>query len=386
MAVTSDFALSERPRPIDVSSVVFPFVGGGMGGSHVSAFTLGKALQAEHGIRCSVLCPAETLIAEQASKSGFTVVVTGEPPVSRHDPAYDAARFMRRWRIIRELATDGIIHFNDLSAMQSWGPVARLAGRRVVYHHRSLNRMTLPKRLLVNLAHEVICISQSCEHNLAFVPLEKRTFVLNPIHVAYDDTLRAEARQAAAEFGCPANGLLIGFVGNFWSRKRARYFLEVGAKMASARADCHFVVFGRSGDETEADLRRVAEDLGIADRVTFGGFRLPGERNIAALDLLLAPSVNEPFGRTLLEAAIVGTPYLATDDAGHREIWNRFRGGRLAPTEAGADEFASLALDMLRRPEAAILGELERDQIVKAVSASTHARQIVEIYRRFKVA
>jgi glycosyltransferase involved in cell wall biosynthesis len=156
--------------------------------------------------------------------------------------------------------------------------------------------------------------------------------------------------------------------------------------MASARADCHFVVFGRSGDETEDDLRKVVDSLGIADRVTFGGFRLPGERNIAALDLLLAPSVNEPFGRTLLEAAIVGTPYLATDDAGHREIWNRFRGGRLAPAEASADEFASLALDMLRQPEAAILGELERDQIVKAVSASTHARQIVEIYRRFEVA
>jgi glycosyltransferase involved in cell wall biosynthesis len=365
-------------------SVVFPFVGSGMGGSHVSAFTLGRALQDERGIRCSVLCSAETLIAEQASKSGFTVVATGEPPTSRHHPAYDATRFMHRWRIVRELATDGVIHFNDLSAMQSWGPVARLAGKLIVYHHRSLNRMTLPKRLLVNLAHEVVCISQACERNLAFVPPGKRTFVLNPIHVAGDDLLRAEARRAAADFGCPAHGPLIGFVGNFWSRKRPRYFLEVSARLASARPDCHFVAFGRNGDETEDGLKRVAHDLGIADRVTFAGFRLPGERNIAALDLLLAPSVQEPFGRTLLEAAIIGTPYLATDDAGHREIWDRWRGGRLAPAEASADEFASLALDILRRPEAVILADRERERIVKDVSASAHARRIVEIYRRLE--
>lgn len=385
MAVTSDFAVSECPRPLAIGSVVFPFGGSGMGGSHVSAFTLGRALQDEHGIRCSVLCSAETLIAEQASKSGFTVVVTGEPPTSRHHPAYDAARFMHRWRVVQEFAADSVIHFNDLSAMQSWGPVARLAGKHIVYHHRSLNRMTLPKRLLVHMAHEVVCISQACEHNLAFVSPEKRTFVLNPIHVADDGLLRAEARRAAADFGCPTHGFLIGFVGNFWSRKRPRYFLEVSARLAAVRPDCHFVVFGRDGDETEDDLKRVARNLGIAERVTFGGFRLPGERNIAALDLLLATSVHEPFGRTLLEAAIIGTPYLATDDAGHREIWSRWRGGRLAPAEASAEEFASLAFDILQRPEAVILAEREREQIVKDVSASAHARQIVEVYRRLEV-
>ena len=35
---------------------------------------------------------------------------------------------------------------------RSSAPIARLAGKPVVYHHRSLNRMTLPKRLLVGLA------------------------------------------------------------------------------------------------------------------------------------------------------------------------------------------------------------------------------------------
>jgi hypothetical protein len=91
--------------------------------------------------------------------------------------------------------------------------------------------------------------------------------------------------------------------------------------LLQVQSDCHFVVFGHSGDWTEYDLIRMAQDLEIADQVTFAGIHLPGERNIAALDLLIATSVREPFDRTLVEAAIIGTPYVATDDAGYREIW-----------------------------------------------------------------
>ena len=133
-------------------------------------------------------------------------------------------------------------------------------------------------------------------------------------------------------------GCWVGFVGNFWFWKRPDLFLQICSRLLQARSHCHFVVFGRSGDWTEHDLIRIAQDLGIADRITFAGFHLPGERNIAALDLLIATSVHEPFGRTLVEAAIVGTPYVATDDAGYREIWNTWRGGCLVLVTATADQ------------------------------------------------
>jgi len=375
-------ASSEEIRKPIAGSVLFPFMGSEIGGSHVSALTLGQTLQDEHGMHCIVLCPGGTMIAEQARRRGLSVIDSGEPPISRHHPVADALRFAGRWRLVQGLPADSIFHFNDLPTVQSWGTVARLAGRRIVYHHRSLNRMTLPKRILVNLADQIICISGACEGNIAFVRPEKRNFVLNPIKVSSDERIRTEGRRFARELGCPANAFLIGFVGNFWNWKRPRFFLEVCARVSRERHDCHFVVFGRKGDESEDDLRRVAEDLGFAHRVTFTGFHMPAERNIAALDLLVATSTKEPFGRTLVEAIITGTPYLATDSAGYRETWNRWRGGCLVPLEASADEFASHVLTIIQNPTGLVLQEHERQGVINDVSASTHAQRIVEIYGR----
>jgi glycosyltransferase involved in cell wall biosynthesis len=353
-----------------------------MGGSHVSTFTLGQALQDDHDMQCIVLCPGKTLIAEQARRHGLSVMECGEPPASRHHPAYDAIRFAQRWRLVQKLSADNIFHFNDLSSVQSWAPVVRMTGRQILYHHRSLNQMTLPKRMLVKLADQIICISRACENNIAFIEPERRTYVLNPIKLSLDERLRSEGRRFAHELGCPVGAPLIGFVGNFWNWKRPRFFLEVSTRISRERADCHFIVFGRKGDETEADLRKFAQELGIGHRVTFAGFHLPAERNIAALDLLLATSAREPFGRTLVEAIITGTPYLATDSAGYRETWNRWRGGCLAPVKASAEDFASLALEIMREPEAIALDRRERERVIDDVSASTHARRVIEVYGR----
>ncbi|WP_201864172.1 glycosyltransferase family 4 protein [Microvirga soli] len=373
-----------QPRQRGVRAVVFPFVSGDMGGSHVSTFTLARALQEEHGLQCCVLCSTDTLIARHAIENALCVIPTGEMPVSRHHPLYDASRLFARLQIVKAFPMHSVVHFNDLRTMQSWGPVARLAGRPVVYHHRSLNRMTPPKRLLISLAHQVICISASCQDNVSFVEPARCALVLNPVQIDPKSAQRADARQFAAEHGCPTDRLLVGFVGNFWHWKRPDLFLQICSTLLQVRSDCHFVVFGRSGDWTEHDLIRMAQDLGIGDRVTFAGFHLPGERNIAALDLLIATSIREPFGRTLVEAAIIGTPYVATDDAGYREIWNTWRGGRLVPVTAAADEFAQVALDILHSPESVALESNERAQVAKDVSASTHALQITKIYNRLR--
>ncbi|MXQ13569.1 glycosyltransferase [Microvirga makkahensis] len=359
-------------------------MGGDIGGSHVSAFTLARALQEEHGVQCCILCSSETMIARHAVESGLCVIPTGEAPTPRHHLMYDASRLFARLQVARAFPMDSVVHFNDLRTMQSWGPIAHLAGKPVVYHHRSLNRMTLPKRILVGLAHEVVCISESCRENVSFVRPEKSTLILNPVQIDLKSAQREAARRFAVEQGCPTDRPLVGFVGNFWLWKRPDLFLQTCSRLLQIRPDCHFVLFGRDGDWTEQDLVRMAQGLGIDERVTFAGFHLPGERNIAALDLLVATSVREPFGRTLVEAAIVGTPYVATDDSGYREIWDTWRGGRLVPVTANADEFARVAFDILLAPKSVALGSNERRRVAKDVSASTHARQIMKIYDRLQ--
>ena len=65
--------------------------------------------------------------------------------------------------------------------------------------------------------------------------------------------------------------------------------------------------------------RKIAEH-GLASQCVLMGPRFPIEPWIMGCDMLVAPAVNETFGRTLVEAMLCGTPVVAADDGGHKEI------------------------------------------------------------------
>jgi glycosyltransferase involved in cell wall biosynthesis len=60
-------------------------------------------------------------------------------------------------------------------------------------------------------------------------------------------------------------------------------------------------------------LARLANELGVADRVTFTGFVDPVSDLLAAADIVVNPArCNEAFGRVAIEALAAGTPVIAT--------------------------------------------------------------------------
>jgi glycosyltransferase involved in cell wall biosynthesis len=365
-------------------TVLFPFLGTGIGGSHVATFALASELLLD-GDRCVFLCAGRNSIAERAAQLGFEVVDTLERPATaangRHAPAYDAARFaprlafLNRWR-----GTGAIVHCNDLATLTSWGVAARVLGFSVIYHHHSLNRMIWPNRMLVKLASGVIFVSEACRENLPFLPIHRTKVVLNPFDIDLGID-RAEARrELIGRHGLPADARLVGFVGNFWHRKRPCFFLDACQAIAAQDPKARFVIFGRKGEMSEDDLMTAAARLGIADRTILAGFQLPGERNIAALDLMLAPAVREPFGRTLVEALLVGAPYVATRDAGHAEIHERWGGGLVLETPAPASAFADAALGALGNPSGIVLPLEARRAAAAELASREHMRAVTEFY------
>lgn len=94
----------------------------------------------------------------------------------------------------------------------------------------------------------------------------------------------------------------------------------------------------------EADLRTLAGELGIVDRVIFAGFHRDPSPFYATADLLALSSDYEGLPTVLIEALSFGLPVASTDcPSGPAEILENGKYGRLAPV--GDAEALARAMD-----------------------------------------
>lgn len=107
-------------------------------------------------------------------------------------------------------------------------------------------------------------------------------------------------------------------------RKGVKYLRQVIASLAESDEDILFVGFGTSDIQNT-----VFADLPI---VTIG--RINDNYAMAALysacDVLIAPALEEPFGQTYIEAMACGTPCVAFDHSGPKDIIGHQKDGYLA--------------------------------------------------------
>ncbi|WLQ12215.1 glycosyltransferase family 4 protein [Hahella aquimaris] len=120
-------------------------------------------------------------------------------------------------------------------------------------------------------------------------------------------------------------------VANLIPRKGFDIMLKAFAKLE--RKDIEFRIVGR-GDNTEK-YEKLAEELGIADRVIFHGPKIGGEK-IALLKgatVFLSASRKEPYSNSLLEAMAAGLPVIASAVDGCLEMVTPGVNGWLFPSE-----------------------------------------------------
>lgn len=127
----------------------------------------------------------------------------------------------------------------------------------------------------------------------------------------------------------------------------------------------------------ERELHHLVDELGLRPHVRFLGERADIERILAATDVLLVPSVEEPFGRTVIEAMAMCVPVVATSVGGPAEILSDGVGGRIVhgrAVRAWADAVEELAAwPPARRAEARPVAEAR-------FSRARHVEAIVAVY------
>ncbi len=201
------------------------------------------------------------------------------------------------------------------------------------------------------------------------------------------ETLRRHAREAGIEprssrvllRGVDASRFDPGGEGEWGGRLLClgridpRKGIAVAIRALAQLPGCTLRVIGDGDRGHLAELRALAAELGLAERIDFE--RIPGDRvpaELAAADALLFPvQWEEPWGLVPLEAMASGTPVVATGTGGSGEY---LRDGANALVYAPRDDPAALAAAVGRlRDDAALRGRLRAGGLATVAESSEQA-------------
>ncbi len=312
-------------------------------------------------------------------------------PYPKHAGARYLSRYLRDWRqrlwslmrLIEDRAID-LVYTNTTTVLDG-ALAARRAGVPHLWHiHEYLDGNPdlfayLPHRwvdhLIVRLSDCIITPSRALV-SARFPKAEDKVRVV-PNGIDPSRFRNGHGGQVRAEFGIPADIPLITLVGAVSAAKDPLTFAQAAARIAETRPDVHFLLAGVSADpELEARLRAFIEEHGLSGRLHLLGFRRDVPDLLAATTVLVSTSVQETFGRTLIEAMALGKPVVATRCGGPEEVVADGETGFIVPPR-DPEATAAAVLKLLSDPAlAARMGAAGRKRVEHHFTAEAYTRRI----------
>lgn len=157
---------------------------------------------------------------------------------------------------------------------------------------------------------------------------------------------RAQSLRQALQLG--PEDQIIGHVGRFDQVKNHPFLLHTFAKVAESDRSARLVMVGTG--RLQADMRELADQLGIGSAVRFADATQDIAAYMALFELFVFPSFSEGLGIVCVEAQAAGTRVLASDTV-PREAAVAPGGVKFLPLSAGEDAWARRIRQMLDLPD-----------------------------------
>ena len=327
------------------------------------AVCLAHGLSHESGMTSS----ERTRVADKIRKArtkGVKVFAIG-PLVRRIDPIRDIAAFFILFRLIRR-ERPTIVHTHTSKAGLIGRLAARLAGvacivhtphGHVFYGHFGplVSKVFLVlEKLADRLTDRMIALTATERNdyfrNAVTVP-EKTTTIHSGVDLRpYSQTV--VGREAKREIlGLKPEDKVVGTIGWLLPIKGPMVLLKAFHRLPQGNGHPLKLVFVGKG-EMENKLKREASRAGMAERVTFLGWREDIPDILPLFDIFVLASLNEGMGRVLVEAMAAERPIVASAVGGISDLVKNEENGLLVPP--GDDAALARALtELIKNPEKA---------------------------------
>lgn len=250
-----------------------------------------------------------------------------------HKKRLSSLRQVKVLRTLFEAERPDIIHLR--SRVPAW--LAWLAWRKMDPQTRPRLVTTVHGMYSVNFyskimtkGEAVICVSNSVKDyvikNYPDTPEEKLTVIhrgVDPSKLIYDSLPSDEwLKEWHAQFPETKNKKLLTLPGRITRLKGHEDFLKIVKALKDS--NYHGLIAGGAHPKKAEyldEIRNLAKDIGISDRITFTGHR-SDLQNIISISSVIFSLTQQPesFGRTTLEALALGKPVIGYEHGGVGEI------------------------------------------------------------------
>ncbi|HHV21267.1 MAG TPA: glycosyltransferase [Propionibacterium sp.] len=344
----------------------------------------------EAGHEVSVALPASGPLVDLLHTSGAQVHVADIPVLRKTDMrpvglVRLAGRLLRSIGTMRQImaaAQPDVLYVNTI-AQPWWTVLGRLARVPVLTHVRE-NESQLPRVVRIGLLSPLLLATSVVSNSKATMGEIARTLPvldkkrLSVIYNGKDWTPYGVDRVLEPR---THEGFSLVVVGRLSPRKGQDVVLQALGELTRLGKDVRVNLVGDvfPGYEWfEADLREMANDLGVSDRVTFSGFAKDIRPHLAAADMAVVPSRIEPFGTVAAESMAAGVLTVVAEVQGLTEIVTHQETGLTFPSEDAAT-LVLRCLWAMENPEAAHrLAASGRASVVSRFTVGQYRAAIVE--------
>lgn len=344
---------------------------------YLPAYRFGGPLRVAHGLGCALVRAGHevTVCTTNLQDEAHDLDVPLDQPVDVDGVRvyYEQVRFLRYWgfspalynRIQKEMCKADVVFVHAHYQFANWAG-AYLARKNnklyAIFAHSSLHREAIAhrnqwlKRLYLSLwenqnLRQVKFIAFNAEEEKQQSLFAERGVVI-PSGVDTDEFVRLpEPGLFRSQYPELREKTLFLFLGRLdIQQKGLDLLIPAFAQVAAVKHDVHLVLAGPDEDDASTTLRKMVDDNGISQNVTFTGL-VSGDLKKAVLqdaDVFVLPSRFEGLSIALLEALYMGLPVLVTDRVGLCRTIQKFQAGVVAQPDV---QSVAQALSILSAPQ-----------------------------------
>ena len=209
---------------------------------------------------------------------------------------------------------------------------------------------------------------------------QKMMWIRNAIDSKYFRRSGAQDAPFRAQLGIPPGATVVGAVGRLNGEKDYPNLLRAAQILLQKRPDLYFVIAGKG--ELEAELKQLAAELKVDQRVIFMGHFHDVRKVFSLMDLYVLSSTREGLPNTVLEAMAMEVPIVSTDVDGVKEAVTDQKEALLVPAQDSPALAAGIDRMLSDRELRERLARQARATVESEFSFAHRTRTIENLYRK----